>query len=252
MNTVIKTDLGRVRQHNEDAVTIVYNQDEIPLFVLADGMGGHQAGDVASSMTVNFFQEKFSQTKGRFSAKEAEAWLVSAIEELNEKIYTYSMQNQDCLGMGTTVVAVSLCQDQSLTVAHVGDSRAYLLGKDGLIQVTEDHSYVNELVKRGALSLEDAQTHPKRNILMRALGTEKTIQVDVQTISIDEKSCLLICTDGLSGKISINEMEDILHKPLSLEEKSKLLIECANEAGGEDNISVILVDLTNLQAEGEQ
>ena len=96
MNTVIKTDLGRVRQHNEEAVMIVYNQDEIPLFVLADGMGGHQAGDVASSMTVNFFQEKFSQTKGRFSAKEAEAWLVSAIEELNEKIYTYSMQNQDC------------------------------------------------------------------------------------------------------------------------------------------------------------
>ena len=252
MNVVIKTDLGRVRQHNEDAVAVVYNQCNVPLFVLADGMGGHQAGDVASSMTIEFFQEKFSKTNQLFSAEVAEKWLTDLVQALNQKIFSYGNENASCLGMGTTIVVALLCQDQSLSIAHVGDSRAYLFGEAGLVQLTEDHSYVNELVKRGALSAEDALTHPKKNVLMRALGTEKNVQVDVQTIGIDEKRYLLICTDGLSGKLSTYEMEKILNDGSDLKAKSDQLIQRANEAGGEDNISVILVDLVHSQVEGEQ
>lgn len=252
MDAVVLTDLGRVRQHNEDAVTIVYNEKQIPLFVLADGMGGHRAGDVASGMTTQFFQDRFSRTAEFFHAQQGEIWVREAIEELNGQLFAYAAENETCAGMGTTIVVALPCLDQSLVIGHVGDSRAYLFDEKGLLQVTEDHSYVNELVKRGALSLEDAQFHPKKNVLMRALGTEQEVIVDVQTIGIDEKHYLLLCTDGLSGKLSEYEMTQILQEDLDIAEKAQQFIAHANEAGGEDNISVVLVDLTSLVIEGEK
>lgn len=252
MNAVVLTDLGRVRQHNEDAGVIVYNQSQVPLFILADGMGGHRAGDVASSMTIQFFQEEFSAVSGAFDAQTGEDWIEERIQELNGRLFSHAGENEACTGMGTTIVAVLPCIDQCLVIGHVGDSRAYLFDDKGLFQLTEDHSYVNELVKRGALSPEDAQFHPKKNVLMRALGTDKEIEVSIQTIGVDEKKYLLLCTDGLSGKVSRHEISQILQEEISLEEKAQRLIAQANEAGGEDNISVILVDLASLQVEGEK
>ena len=163
------------------------------LAIVADGMGGHRAGDVASKMTVTNLQELWEKSEGIQTADQAEEWLKKHILQVNKLIYEHSKNNEECEGMGTTIEAV-ITTDRFTTVAHVGDSRSYILNDSGFQQLTEDHTLVNELVRSGQITKEDAEFHPRKNVILRALGTELDVKVDVKTIMFEEGDCLLLCS----------------------------------------------------------
>lgn len=241
MKAVFMTDQGKVRLHNEDAGGIFVNQDGNRLAIVADGMGGHRAGDVASQMTISHLKNDWEAAKGISTAEEAENWLKQKINHVNNLLFDHALNHVECDGMGTTIVA-AISTDRFVTIAHIGDSRCYLLNESGFKQVTEDHSLVNELVRSGQISREDAEHHPRKNVLLRALGTEKAVEMDIKTIIFEEGDILLLCSDGLSNKVSEKEMNGILQNEESLEEKGGTLISLANEYGGEDNITLAIVE----------
>ncbi|MGJ7910634.1 Stp1/IreP family PP2C-type Ser/Thr phosphatase [Neobacillus sp. LXY-1] len=243
MKAVFQTDRGKIRLHNEDAGGVFLNKDGHRLAVVADGMGGHRAGDVASEMTISYLKSEWESTQGIFTADDAEKWLKEKITRVNEMIFEHAIQHAECDGMGTTIVA-ALSTNRFVTMANIGDSRGYLLNESGFKQVTEDHSYVNELVRSGQISKEDAEHHPRKNVLLRALGTEKMVEIDIKTITFEEGDILLLCSDGLSNKVSESEMTQILQNEDHLEQKATTLTELANEYGGEDNITLAIVEFS--------
>ncbi|GAC92096.1 MULTISPECIES: Stp1/IreP family PP2C-type Ser/Thr phosphatase [Anoxybacillus] len=245
MKAVFQTDVGKIRSHNEDNGGVFINQAGNYLAVVADGMGGHLAGDVASEMTMTQLKQFWEETGEMTSPQQAEMWLKEHVMKVNESLFHHSQTNEHCQGMGTTVVA-AICTNQFATIGHIGDSRCYLLNANGFQQMTEDHSLVNELVKSGQLSKEDAEYHPRKHVLLRALGTEQTIQLDVKTVTIDEGDMLLLCSDGLSNKVTEQTMIDVLTSDRSLEEKAQALINVANEHGGEDNITLAIVQFVDV------
>ncbi|MFD2133077.1 Stp1/IreP family PP2C-type Ser/Thr phosphatase [Pseudogracilibacillus auburnensis] len=234
------TDRGQMRSTNEDSGGIFFNESGQALAIVADGMGGHQAGEVASQLAVSIVQDKWEQSN-RFSTPiEAEEWLQAAVEEMNKMIYKRSLEHEEFEGMGTTVV-ISICTFDFVTIAHIGDSRCYLLNDTKLEQLTEDHSLVNELIRTGQISKIDAEQHPRKNVLLRAVGTEESVNMDMETINWDENNCLLLCSDGLTNKIPDDEIETYLRTKENLEEVSNKLIQVANERGGEDNITLAII-----------
>ncbi|WP_342434099.1 Stp1/IreP family PP2C-type Ser/Thr phosphatase [Neobacillus sp. FSL H8-0543] len=241
MKAVCRTDRGRIRQNNEDSVGTFVNRDGHRLSIVADGMGGHRAGDVASKMTLAHLQEMWEKSEGINTADQAEAWLKAHILQVNKLLFDHSNNNMECEGMGTTIEAV-IATNQFSTIAHVGDSRCYILNDIGFQQLTEDHTLVNELVRTGQISKEDAEHHPRKNVILRALGTEQDIKIDIKTIMFEEGDFLLLCSDGLSNKVNENEMVSILQNDESLEQKASTLINLANENGGEDNITLIILE----------
>ncbi|MCQ6265744.1 Stp1/IreP family PP2C-type Ser/Thr phosphatase [Fictibacillus sp. WQ 8-8] len=245
MQYAFKTDTGRVRQHNEDSGG-VFTKGEHFLALIADGMGGHKAGDVASSKTIQSFEEAWNASSEEISETpvKAEEWLLETVTQTNLDLHQYANKNIDCSGMGTTLVG-ALCTPSYLTILHIGDSRVYYFSEKKLIQKTEDHTLVNELVRSGQLSETEAENHPRKNVILRALGTDDHIDVDIQTISWGEGDIVLLCSDGLSNKVTRETMENILNDDnLSLEDKADRLVNLANEAGGEDNITIGLVHYT--------
>ncbi|WNF35506.1 Stp1/IreP family PP2C-type Ser/Thr phosphatase [Bacillaceae bacterium IKA-2] len=240
MEVAFKSDVGQIRSHNEDNGGFIYNKDGLLLTVVADGMGGHQAGDVASSMTMEILTKKWYETASLSTPTSIESWLLDAITNVNTLIYQHALENPQYMGMGTTIVAV-VCTDNFVTYANIGDSRAYLMNGESFAQKTEDHSLVSELVRSGQITALEAENHPRRNVVLRALGTEKTIKIDIETIDWDGGSYLLLCSDGLSNKVKNEEMFQALKNDTSLVEKVTDLISLANERGGEDNISIALV-----------
>ncbi|AND39338.1 MULTISPECIES: Stp1/IreP family PP2C-type Ser/Thr phosphatase [Cytobacillus] len=241
MKAVFMTDQGKVRQHNEDNGGIYVNSKGQRLAIVADGMGGHRAGDVASEMTLTSLKGFWDQTDDFQTAEEAEGWLRKYIAEVNTILYEHSKENEQCEGMGTTVVA-AICTDRFATIANIGDSRCYILNESGFQQLTEDHSLVNELVRSGQITKEDAEHHPRKNVLLRALGTEAAVEMDIKTITFEEGDLLLLCSDGLSNKVDVAEMIEILKSGRTLEEKASVLIEQANNNGGEDNITLVIAE----------
>ncbi|KMY49399.1 Stp1/IreP family PP2C-type Ser/Thr phosphatase [Peribacillus loiseleuriae] len=241
MNDIFLTNQGKVRQHNEDNGGIFLNSHGVRLAIVADGMGGHRAGDVASLMTVEFLQKRWEEESGpMLTPNEAEIWLREEIKEINQRLFIYSEENLECQGMGTTIVA-AVCTNKFSTIANIGDSRCYLYNESGFKQVTEDHSLVNELVRSGQISKEDAENHPRKNVLLRALGTEVNVEMDIFTIIFEEEDILLLCSDGLSNKVSEQEMISIITNSADLNEKANSFITMANESGGEDNITLALL-----------
>lgn len=240
------TDRGQVRSINEDAGGIFANANGQLLAIVADGMGGHQAGEVASDLMVNSIKTFWEESAEIQTPEESENWLKKTIEKINTIIYQKSFAEEKYQGMGTTAV-VTICTDDYVTIAHIGDSRCYLLNESGFVQITDDHSYVNELVRTGQISLDDAEQHPKKNLLLRAIGTEETVKSDVRSISWDEENKLLLCSDGLTNKISDDEIEALFQATPSISALSKKLIDMANERGGEDNITLAIIN--NLQKE---
>jgi Protein phosphatase 2C. len=241
MKAVFRTDRGKVRSHNEDAGGIFFKEEKgLVLAVVCDGMGGHLAGDVASQMAAGKMEKAWMGHSAISSPEEGEAFFRENIAAINTEIYQHSLQHEDCAGMGTTLVA-ALCAGSFATVASIGDSRCYVYNSEGLHQVTEDHSLVNELVKSGQISEEDAEHHPRKNILLRALGTEPSVEADIFTIPFAPGDYLILCSDGLSNKVSRKEMEEILRMENPIEEKAEKLIGLANENGGEDNITVAIL-----------
>ncbi|MFX3624608.1 MAG: Stp1/IreP family PP2C-type Ser/Thr phosphatase [Ectobacillus sp.] len=249
MKTIFLSDRGKVRQHNEDSAGVFRNLDGDILAIVADGMGGHRAGDVASSMTIQLFHDYWKQTHHIDTPKKAEQWLRNHVEMINERVYKYSIDHQECQGMGTTIV-VAICTKQFVTIAHIGDSRCYILSEGSISLVTEDHSLVNELVRHGEITKEDAEYHPRKNVLLRALGTENQVVLDVKTLVLEDGDQLLLCSDGLSNKVSMEEMNRILQGNAELEGKGEELIKLANDLGGEDNITLVIIDYTESAAEG--
>jgi serine/threonine protein phosphatase PrpC len=240
MEAIFRTDRGKVRQHNEDNGGVFFQNENLVLAVVADGMGGHQAGDVASEMTVNELERLWQDIASFESPEQAETWLKDTIQQVNQKLFTYASEHEECQGMGTTLVA-SICTDEFVTVGHIGDSRCYLQNSHGLSQITSDHSLVNELVRSGQISKEDAEYHPRKNVLMRALGTESDVHLDITTIEWEQKDSLLLCSDGLTNKVSDEELGEFLGDQATPKGKAQSLINRANELGGEDNISVAIV-----------
>ena len=230
------SDLGRQRQGNEDNYFV-----RAPLFVVADGMGGAQAGEVASEMAVESFD-------GGLPDGSPADGLVSVIEDANRRIHDRSRAESQRAGMGTTVTAAYV-GEQEVTIAHVGDSRAYVLRDGELTRLTRDHSLVGELVARGKLTEEQAETHPQRSVITRALGPEPDVQVDVQAYQARAGDVFMVCSDGLTSMVPEARVREILTAADTLEETGRALIAAANDAGGRDNITVILFRLEDVDGD---
>ena len=229
------TDVGLVRDHNEDYYFIHHadKQKDYTLLVVADGMGGHEAGEVASELSVKCFVENFKILK----SNRIEEHLINSLKHANFKVYEKSKESET-LGMGTTFTSV-LFYDNRLFYAHVGDSRAYLLRSEKIIQITQDHSWVAEQVALGIIKPEDAINHPRNNVITRAIGLNSEVEVDVTSMDIYEGDVVLVCSDGLSGLVSDHVIQDTLIKK-ELAETPNLLIQLANQNGGTDNITVLV------------
>jgi|SRR5690625_132545 len=242
------TDRGKVRKQNEDAVGLLKNQAEQTLAIVADGMGGHKAGDVASSIVRSLFLDEWKQNEGIDTIEDAKDWLDERIRMANKKVYDHAQNNPECDGMGTTVIA-SILLKNDIIIAHIGDSRSYLFNQT-LEQITTDHTLVNELVQNGEITKQEADKHPQKNVLMKALGTDESITPDVFSIEWEINDRLLICTDGLSDKLSETEIATFLSEDRSIEDIAEELVDRANELGGEDNITVVILENT-ASGEGE-
>lgn len=240
IETAFQTNCGMIREHNEDSGGLLYNQKGDLLAVVADGMGGHRAGDVASALTLDFIKEKWTLTDESFTKEEAKTWLAETIQEANSDLLSYAAKHPECEGMGTTVVA-ALCAPEFIVIGHVGDSRCYMLMDQHLQQVTRDHSLVNEFVRRGEISEEEAAVHPQKHVVLQALGTEAEIIPEIQAIEESSSSIILLCSDGLSDSITDEQIKKILHADQSLQKKADAMIEAANAAGGIDNITLALL-----------
>ncbi len=230
------SDLGLQRQGNEDNYFV-----RAPLFVVADGMGGAQAGEVASEMAVEAFG------RGLPDGKSPADGLVGIIEDANRRIHELSRAEAQRAGMGTTVTAAYVGED-AVTIAHVGDSRCYLLRGNDLTRLTRDHSLVGELVARGKLTEEQAESHPQRSVITRALGPEANVQVDVKVFPARGGDLFLLCSDGLTAMVHEPKLKPLLLDSRPLDEMGRELIAAANAAGGRDNITVVLFRLEDVEA----
>lgn len=238
LKTFSITDIGRRRVVNQD---YVYTNEKaignLPnLFLVADGMGGHKAGDYASKYTV----ETMCQVIERSMEKNPEVILRQAIEAANEHIRQRSLEDINLEGMGTTIVAAT-CLDNYLQVANVGDSRLYVINKE-IRQITHDHSLVEEMVRMGGIDRESARNHPDKNIITRAIGAGNTIEIDFFKVELKPQDTILMCTDGLTNMLEDDEIRMILEGQRDLVEKAEALVREANNRGGRDNISVVVIE----------
>jgi PPM family protein phosphatase len=249
MKAAYKTHIGCVRALNEDTGAVVKLHNGYTVAIVADGMGGHQAGDVASLMAVDIIKIELSELPDILTPKQAIDLLDRAILKANDAIFEYAKTHDDCMGMGTTV-AVSIITRNWLVTGHIGDSRIYRIAEGKISQLTDDHSLVNELVKNGQISAEEAIKHPQRNVLVRALGTDKSVEAEFQALEWEPYDYLLICTDGLSNKVNSTQMIHTISGSNSVEDAVETLIQLALNAGGEDNITAIVISNGSPQTSG--
>jgi serine/threonine protein phosphatase PrpC len=231
--TAVATHTGRKRRHNEDAYVL-----EPPLFAIADGMGGARAGEVASSLAAAALQSGKVDGNG-------EERVTALIQAANRSVYERSSQDAEVAGMGTTMT-VALVEDSTVTLGHVGDSRAYVLRDGELEQLTNDHSLVAELVRGGKLSAEEAEHHPQRSVITRALGTDPDVDVDTFTVEAEDGDVFVLCSDGLTDMVGDDEIGEVLARSReNLKEAAEELVRRANKAGGQDNITVVAFEMTD-------
>ncbi|HWC13589.1 MAG TPA: Stp1/IreP family PP2C-type Ser/Thr phosphatase [Actinomycetota bacterium] len=228
----VRTDVGRVREGNEDSYYV-----DAPVFVVADGMGGHLAGDVASATAVETVQAKKAEAR----AQDPDT-LAAIIREANRAIWSKAADDPALRGMGTTCTML-LLEDSVGQIAHVGDSRAYLFRGGELSQLTEDHTLVGRMVREGKLEADEAERHPQRSIITRALGVDEDVQVDLLSVEVADGDRLLLCSDGLSSMIRAEQIREVLGSGADAQATADRLVEAALEAGGEDNITVVVVDI---------
>ncbi|MBE5950355.1 MAG: Stp1/IreP family PP2C-type Ser/Thr phosphatase [Lachnospiraceae bacterium] len=240
MEAIAITDVGVHREINQDYVYCNNNPIGLlpNLYIVADGMGGHRAGDFASHLSVDVFAAEIQEQKARTIIGSMEC----AVHQANDRLRKEAASSQDYEGMGTTLVAASLTEDK-IFITNVGDSRLYLLSKSGhMRQITQDHSLVEEMILKGELDRKDAKHHPKKNVITRALGAAEHLVPDFFEVELLGEEYVLMCSDGLNNMVEDIAIKEVLLLPeLNLEEKAKRLIELANENGGKDNISVVLI-----------
>ena len=241
MEVYFQSDIGKRRKSNQDYTATFTNQKNQLLALLADGMGGHQAGDIASRQAVEEIGIAWEATMIDDSEK-AVQWFLQHIQQTNQRIFEKGQSQPTLSGMGTTLEVVTIL-DNHLALAHVGDSRIYLFREQRLIALTEDHSLVNALLKSGEITQEMAENHPRKNIITRSLGMPGSLEVDVAIHKIEDHDQLLLCSDGLTNMVSEPKITQILLEAASLQDASQRLIEEANAKGGLDNITVLLIDV---------
>lgn len=235
------TDRGLVRDSNEDSYKIIPESSQNSyVYIIADGMGGHNCGEVASRMAVDFISNYVQKDGNRlFSSQNIEEKLKKLVEDTNTTVFETSLKNPEASGMGTTLTMAVIAGEKA-TVAHVGDSRLYLMRDEIIQQITEDHTYIWELIKKGSLTREEAEVHPRKHVITRAIGSSPDLEVDMLTLEIQDEDILLLCTDGLTNMIGDDEIYRIL-KDNEPEAACEGLIEAAKSKGGEDNITVIVI-----------
>ncbi len=230
------TSVGKVRPVNEDAFFVSPPDDSGSLLaIVADGMGGHNAGEVASSEAINVIKDVVLDNE-----HDAKELLTQAINSANSTIYNMSLDKQALFGMGTTITACLIEKDK-VTAAQVGDSRLYLIRDEMIIQITKDHSLVEMLIDNGSITKEDAKHHPQKNVITRAIGTDKEVSADIYEFSICEGDIILLCSDGLVNMVEDEKILSVITRSKAFEETADKLVAEAENAGGSDNITVILI-----------
>ena len=240
MRAYATTDVGRVRRVNQDYIFCsMMPVGKLPnLFIVADGMGGHKAGDTASRFTVETIKTLIEQSQ----EKDAISVINDSVKMVNSLLLQKASESEDYYGMGTTLVIATI-YDNVLRVANVGDSRLYVIDDNDITQITRDHSLVEEMVLAGQLSKSEARTHARKNVITRAIGGEEQVEPEMFSIDIKENSKILMCSDGLTNMLEDAEILSIVRNNDNIEDAARLLIDRANENGGKDNISVIIVEL---------
>jgi PPM family protein phosphatase len=233
----VATDPGRKRRQNEDAFVV-----RPPLFAIADGMGGARAGEIASALAAGALNESGTRSGGEDRVREL-------VQEANRRVHERASNDPATSGMGTTMTVALVEPDGEITFGHVGDSRAYVLRGDTLEQLTDDHSLVAELVRRGELSASDAEVHPQRSVITRALGTDPDVDVDAFTVRPEQGDVYLLCSDGLSDMVASEAIEEVLLANRGdLDGAAKALVRAANRGGGDDNITAVLFEIVAADA----
>ena len=238
MKAFAATDVGKVREVNQDCVfSSIGPVGCLPnLFIVADGMGGHKAGDIASRLTVDSVVDKLSKV----NSKDYISVITDTIIKVNKEVIDKAAESQDYEGMGTTLVVATVFEN-ILKVANVGDSRLYVIGED-IIQITRDHSLVEEMVTNGQLARADARVDKRKNIITRAIGGESKVEAEMFSVELKPKDKILMCSDGLSNMVDDTEILEIINREPDIEKAARMLIDAANENGGKDNISVVIVE----------
>lgn len=235
------SDVGKVREINQDAY--FYLEDErLPIFIIADGMGGHKAGEVASNTAISTIISYYEANKESIIKKDKfiPEFINESIALANEKLIEESENDDELKGMGTTITMCIVLKDE-IYVGHVGDSRAYLLRDNELIQITQDHSLVGELLRTGSITKEEALNHPKKNIILRALGTNKDLKVDIFTRDIKKDDKIILCTDGLTNMVSEDRIKETVINEEDQSSVCTTLVNISNELGGIDNTTIMLI-----------
>ena len=241
MKSFYLTDTGKVRSHNEDSLIVLENSNHEYLLAVADGMGGHSAGEVASSIAITHLSKLFNDNFLNLEKVQAVNWLRDTVIEINDLIFDYVDKHPESKGMGTTLV-VALVTSKYILFGNIGDSSGFVIKNDKLHKVTYDHTLVNLLLKAGELTEEEAKDHPKKNVLMKALGANNPIDIDIFDCDMDIDS-ILLCSDGLTTMLDNEQIEKVLLSDLSIEDKVIKLIRKSNNRGGSDNISVAYLEL---------
>ncbi len=230
------TDTGKVRERNEDAVSIVENANKEKLLIVADGMGGHKDGEVASHIALNLICDRFKNISSIGNKEDAINWIQSTVSEANMEIFKYVNEHKESLGMGTTVV-LAVLTPSFLLIGNIGDSSGYIFKNSRLHKITVDHTLVNLLVKSGELTEEEARNHPKKNVLMKALGSSTNVEMDIFNVELNIDG-IFLCSDGLTNMLDDTQIAKVLSENSTLKEKLEKLVFKANNRGGNDNISI--------------
>jgi len=244
MKAYASSDIGKQRSSNQDSFEIKTIQN-LNFYVVADGMGGHQGGEIASNLSISSFFEYIEQRKEYYETKDIGDLLAEAVEHANSEVFIRAAENYETKRMGTTFTVLCI-KDEMAYVSHIGDSRLYLLREGALIQKTVDHTYANELLLAGHITEKEAERSLKKHILTRALGTDAFLEIDNYVMRLKQNDKILICSDGLTNMVEMNEMKEIIVKN-EIELAVNKLIDRANFYGGQDNITVILVEIGGEQ-----
>lgn len=236
MQTFYFTDPGKVRSHNEDSVTIINNNNKEYILAIADGMGGHKAGEIASRIAIEHIKDSFYNIETIGTKDDAVEWLRKIVKEINEKIFDYARKNPESKGLGTTLV-IAVKTENYILYGNIGDSSGYVIKNNILHKVTKDHTYVGMLLNNGKLSEESAKNHPGKNLLTRALGANNPIEIDIFDVDTSVKG-IFLCSDGLTNMLTDEQITKIINSNLRVEDVVVKLIQKANARGGTDNISI--------------
>ena len=230
------TDPGKVRERNEDSVNIVSNLQDEKLLIVADGMGGHKNGEIASHIALDLICDRFKKTSSIGNMEDAINWIQSTVSEANMEIFRYVAEHPESEGMGTTIV-LSVLTPAFLLIGNIGDSSGYILKNKKLHKITVDHTLVNLLVKSGELTEEEAKNHPKKNVLMKALGSSHNVELDIFNVELNIDG-IFLCSDGLTNMLDDAQITKVLLEETPLSERLEKLVFKANNRGGNDNISI--------------